>query len=168
MLHNWSIKSVILPSSSAGLENNTHAGFFCTCAPRPCSPTLCKGPKKKRQVIFSRTIQWLFGDSTTQALTPAQHQGELWHVCFVSPSSSPTRHVGQALCCVPWHQGNKDGLIPVLHGLHKPAPLSFHIRIFSRERGGWKNSIHENAASKLSVISRVEVSKHPPHFKNTT
>lgn len=98
----------------------------------------------------------------------AQHQGDLWHMCFVSPSSSPTRHVGQSLCCVPWHWGNKDGLILVLCGLHKPALLSFHIHIFFRERGRWKTSIHENAASKLSVISRMEVSKHPPHFENTT
>lgn len=169
MLYNGTIKSVILHSSSASLESNTHSGFFCTCAPMPCSPTLCKGHKNKRQqVIFSKKIQWLFGDSTTQAPTPAQHQGDLWHMCFVSPSSSPTRHVGQSLYCVPWHWGNKDGLILVLRGLHKPALLSFHIHIFFRERGRWKNSIHENAASKLSVISRMEVSKHPPHFENTT
>lgn len=86
-------------------------------------------------------------DSTRQAPTPAQHHSELWHVCFVSPSPSPARHVGQALCCVPWHRGTQDGVIRVVHGLHHPALLSSHIQIFCREGGGWKNSIHESAAS---------------------
>lgn len=64
-------------------------------------------------------MQLLFGDSTTQALHPAQHHGELRHVCSAAPNSSPTSHVGHSLCRVPGHRGDKDGLILVLHGLHK-------------------------------------------------
>lgn len=167
MLHDWSVKTVILPSSSASLGSSTHAGSLLHLL--LCLAHLKGIRTRHSKIIFSRKVQLvIWGQHDTGSYSILHSTKDSSGTCSSCDLPYPKLDTWAKLSCVPWQQRNKHGLIPVLHVLHNTPMLSFHIHIFFCGRCGWKNSIRENAASKFSVISRVEVSKHPPHFKNTT